>query len=515
MIRLGWALAIPLILSLSVRAAAPSFLITVGDRALDQPVAGRLLVFVVGPDRPLRAGESPGSWDFCDEPMPIYATSVSQIKAGDAVRIDDSSDHYLAKLSDLPAGDYSAMAVLDWHDDASGWDMEPGNVSSKVVSFRVRGTSGPEVKLALDQVVSEQAVKPQQVEIVEIRSELLSDFRGRDVYLRAGVVKPLLFDPAKSDASYSAIYEVPGFGGRHFDASAIARKRTSLKDRPSTPSRKLAMQTFYIVLDPESPNGHTLFADSEVNGPYGRALTEELIPELEKRYPLIADVNHRIITGHSSGGWSTCWLATQYPDVFGGAWPSSPDPLDFRRFELVDIYSDKSFYERDGKDIPSTRDLKNDVTITVRQEAMREEIFSKGNASAQQWDSWQAVWGSSAGNFRPKSLWDPMTGEIDRKEVGHYQRYDLSLLLRNDPAKYSPIWRERIRLVVGDMDDYYLNEAVAMLKDELAKLPATGNEKANKGYIKIVPGKTHGSVYGTKEMRNFDAEMLEFLNDGK
>ncbi len=488
--------------------AAPSFVINVGAKALEKPVDGRVFVFIVGPNRPLERGESPGNWDFCAEPMPVYAKNVSQIMSNDLVTIDGSSDFYLTKLSELAVGTYSAMAVLDWHDQASGWDMEPGNVSSKIVSFKVDGKSDTQVKLSLTHIVREKKTDVTRFEIVDIQSKLLSDFQGRKVHLRAGVVKPINYDEKKQ---YAAIYEVPGFGGRHTDAGGVARRRSGLASRKDSPEKSLAEQTLYIVLDPESPNGHTLFADSDVNGPYGKALTEELIPELEKRYPLIADAKHRIITGHSSGGWATCWLATRYPEVFGGAWPSSPDPVDFRRFELVDIYSDKSFYDRDGKEMPSTRDTENNITITLRQEATREEVFAPNNASGQQWDSWQAVWGSNAGNFRPKSLWDPMTGEIDRAEAEHYKKYDLSLLLRNEPAKYAPIWRERIRLVVGDMDDYYLNEAVVMLKDELAKLPATGDLKSNKGYIKIIPGKTHGSVYDTPEMRGFDKEMLEFL----
>ncbi len=509
MTRLALACTALLVLLFAPISYATSFVVDVAPKTLDSPVNGRLFVFIVGPNRPLHRGESPGGWDFCAEPMPVYATSVKQLKAGDKLVIDEMADWYLARLNELKPGKYSAMAVLDWHDEASGWDMEPGNLSSKVVTFKVDERSSEPIKLTLSEVVNGPSIDPKRVEIVDIKSKALSNFHGREIHLRAGVVKPINFDEGKP---YAAIYEVPGFGGRHFDAQREAERRAGMTKGKQSVAKSLAEKTFYIVLDPESPNGHTLFADSDVNGPYGKALTQELIPELEHRYPLVADAKHRIITGHSSGGWATCWLQMQYPDLFGAAWPSSPDPVDFRRFELVDIYDGRSFYERDGKDIPSTRDQKDNVTITVRQEASREEIFTKDNASGQQWDSWQAVWGSNAGHFRPKSLWDPISGEIDRFEAEHYKKYDLSLLLRNDPARYAPIWRERMHLVVGGMDDYYLNEAVAMLRDELAKLPPTGDEKTNNGYIKIVPGKGHGSIYESAEMKHFDDEMLEFLS---
>ena len=105
-----------------------------------------------------------------------------------------------------------------------------------------------------------------------------------------------------------------------------------------------------VVLDPDCGTGHHVFADSATNGPRGAALIEEFIPYLERRFPLLADPRARLLNGHSSGGWSSLWLQVTYPDFFGGTWSTSPDPVDFRDFQRINIYAsgENMFRDRDG-----------------------------------------------------------------------------------------------------------------------------------------------------------------------
>ena len=93
----------------------------------------------------------------------------------------------------------------------------------------------------------------------------------------------------------------------------------------------------HVFLDASFTTGHHVFADSVNNGPWGRALTEEFIPHLEKQFRLIPKTSARFLTGHSSGGWSTMWLEVNYPDVFGGTWSTSPDPVDLHSFTGIDV----------------------------------------------------------------------------------------------------------------------------------------------------------------------------------
>jgi hypothetical protein len=476
-----------------------SFRITLAPSARKDPAEGRLLVFLVREGSKVEPDAEPVDGPFWDDPQPIFGVDAA-LAPGASVVVDGSADGYPVRASALPAGRYRAQARFDLAHLDSEWRREPGNLWSDPASFEVgaAGAAKP-VELALTHVVTlEPPPKADGVEWFEQRSALLSRFRGHDVFLHAGVVLPKDYDPKRH---YPAIYEVPGFSGNHLGAASRRR-------RPEDgAAAELARASFRIVLDPEGPNGHTLFADSENNGPCGQALVKELVPALEAKYPLIAAPSARMLRGHSSGGWSTLWLALTYPDVFGATWSSSPDPVDFRRFQLVDVYGQKNFYAgADGSDLASLRSS-GAVKMTIRQEARGEDVLGPDNTSGQQWDSWFAAFGPKNERGHPAALFDPETGAIDSSVAESYRRFDVGELLRKDPAHLVPLFREHVRLIVGTEDSFYLNEAVALLKKELDELP---HEASDPGYVKLVPG-DHGSVFSSDAMRAIPSEMLTHL----
>jgi len=474
-----------------------SFRVRIDPSVRAEPAEGRLLVLLVRDDSRIGARREPADGPFFEDPQPLFGIDA-RIAPGESASIDDAATAFPTKLSQLAAGKYRAQARFDLVRADSEWRREEGNLYSAPVAFEIPGAGA--IDLALDEVVR---VEPPRtvagVEWFEMRSESLSKFRGREVVLRAGVALPADFDPARK---YAAIYDVPGFGGNHRGTSA-QRKRDA--DDVSAKS-VLARETFKIVLDPEGPNGHTLFADSDNNGPCGAALVRELIPALEKKYPLIAEPPARLLRGHSSGGWSTLWLALTYPDVFGATWSSAPDPVDFRRFQRIDVYSGDNFYAHDGAEIASYRS-DGKVRMTTRQESGGEEVVGPDNTSAQQWDSWFAAFGPRNERGHPAALYDVVTGAIDLEVAKSYRRYDIGALLRADPERYAPIFRANVRLVCGAEDSFYLNEAVALLA---ADLEAT-KTAPGAGYITIVPGLDHGSIYGSAEMKRQADEMLAHL----
>src|SRR5207245_1821593 len=117
------------------------------------------------------------------------------------------------------------------------------------------------------------------------------------------------------------------------------------------------VEMLHVVLDPSCRLGHHVFADSENNGPYGKALIEESIPHIEKQFRGIGLPAARFVTGHSSGGWSSLWLQITYPDFFGGVWATAPDPVDFRDFSRIDLPwpEDNFFTDPGGKQRPIAR----------------------------------------------------------------------------------------------------------------------------------------------------------------
>ncbi|MBY0111300.1 MAG: esterase family protein [Phycisphaerales bacterium] len=520
-------------------AAAATFKVRAADGVGPEAASGRLVVFVIadaslkkedGSGGPLNPKTLPLDGPLWDSAEPIFATDVRGLKRGEAAEVNDSAEWLVAKPSELAPGTYRAQALLITRRNNSSWRREAGNLySSTPVSFEVKQPGAePRVEIVLDTVTTAQVrAEAAEIEWYSTLSTSLTAYRGRPIMMRAGVLFPKNYDPSRK---YPTIYFVPGFGG---DDTYVERLKAG-RDRSKDPAEKeLAENSFTIVLDPESPNGHTLFADSENNGPCGRALVEELIPALESKFPLIAKPEARLLRGHSSGGWSTLWLALQYPQTFGAAWSTSPDPVDFRKFQLVNIYEDENFYQSRGKDgtlneWPSFRRTSRDSgqskeIMTVRRECRQEDMLGADNSSGQQYDSWCAVAGPRNERGRPAALFDPVTGVIDRAVAEKYRAYDIGEIVRKQPQKYLPILKERVRLICGDADSFYLNEAVRLFVHDVAKLDgqeiaadATAPLKwtptgGGFGSIVLLPGYDHGTVFGAPEVRAFPKEMLEYL----
>jgi hypothetical protein len=483
----------------------------------DRPLDGRLVVFAIREGAPLSPDASPIDGPFWDAPQPMWGVDVRGVPPGGTVRVGDEATSFGYRLSELPAGQYRFQALLDRHRLDSDWRREPGNFYSDVVEAVVPEGGEGEVRLVLSRRVGVQPTGlPPGFEEFRVRSALLSAFAGRNVDLVASVSAPAT---VKAGRRYAAIYLIPGFGGTHAEVSEAGRIRSL---------RTLAESVFVITLNPESPNGHTLFADSDCNGPWGAALVRELLPALEREYPLAGRPEARLLRGHSSGGWSAVWLAVTYPEVFGGAWASAPDPLDFRAFQRADIYAGGNMYgpAAERPEVTALEPLPGDepsyrrdgrALMTVAQENAMEEVLGPGNTSGQQWDSWQAVFGPRAAGWPATgvspgaALFDARTGVIDAEVAAHYARFDIGRLLREDPARFGPIFKQRIRVLCGGEDDFYLERAVGLVKEEVDRLQFLVLPEGDHGYMRIVPGRDHGSVLATPEAAAMYAQMLDHL----
>ena len=473
---------------------------------------GRVVVYLIRPDSSIPERTPPAMAPFFSDPQPVYGVDVKGFGPGDMVRVDDAASvGFPGRTSELEAGEYRVQAVFDWQSESGSWYREPGNVFSAVVTATKGDGGGVVVPVTLTNRVPappEPSVAGGQ--FFEVRSEMLSAFRGRDVFLRAGVALPIDHDPL---SEYPAIYEIPGFGGDRSSALREAQRRRTFE--AGSEQEVLARSAFRIVIDPDGPNGHTLLADSANNGPVGQAIVEELIPALERRYRLIASPEARLVTGHSSGGWTTLWLMTEYPEVFGAGWSSAPDPVDFHAFQRVDIYNDANMYYRqtpEGERVALasyTRDGK--VLMTIAEENAVENAIGPRNTSGEQWDSWLAVFGARADDGNPADLFDTASGSIHREAGEHFRRYDIVSRLRSDPERFGPIFRDRIRLVVGDADSFDLHIAVERLKVALGEVWPKVTMEMTPGYIEIVPGADHGSVLRSEIVSGWDGEMIQHL----
>jgi Putative esterase len=419
---------------------------------------------------------------------PIIGVDVKDLSADRVVVVDLKAIVYpLEYLAQLPAGDYYVQAVFECNRDLQLVDA-PGNLFSNPLKVTLDPTKGETVKIELTQ--KEPAEKlpddTEYVKYVKIRSELLSKFHGRPMYLRAGVILPRDFDKDK-ERKYPLRVHTGGFGTRFTEAGGMMAGGTHFRNTwldDDTPRMIL------LHLDGAGPFGDSYQVNSDNNGPYGDAVTRELIPYVEKQYRGIGRPQARFLDGASTGGWVSLGLQVFYPDFFNGAWSHAPDPVDFRAFELIDIYEDKNVYvNKAGFERPSAREINGDVRFTMRNEVQRERTIGRGDRwelSGFDWGSWNAVFGPRGDDGLPKPLWDGKTGKIDPDALDHWKKYDLRRVLEKDWATLGHKLRGKIHIWVGEADDYFLNNAVHLLDDFLQTA-----KPAYEGKISFAAGKNH------------------------
>jgi hypothetical protein len=289
------------------------------------------------------------------------------------------------------------------------------------------------------------------------------------MYLRAGVILPRGFAKDK-DRHYPLRVHIGGYGtrftaaGRRMDEGAKFRKVWLADETP---------RMLFAQLDGAGPFGDPYQINSHNNGPYGDAVVRELIPYIEKTYRGIGQGWARVLDGGSTGGWVSLALQIFYPDSFNGAWSRAPDPVDFRAYELMNIYADENAYvNRHGFERPSSREISGDVKTTVRHECQFERVLGRGSRwerSGLDWCAWNAVFGPRGDDGLPRPLWDGVTGKIDRTVVEHWKQYDLRLVLEKNWPMLAPKLRGKFHICVGEADEYFLNNAVHLLDDFLRR----------------------------------------------
>jgi len=483
-IRVGLAAA--MVAALWVPAAAVSFEVSTPARAFAGTFTGRVVVYLSKRDAEPRFGP-----DWFD-PQPCYSIRVKDGKAGETFRVEnDGSVGFPGALKDLPPGMYTVQAVVDRNLGGRAIGQTPGNLYSKPTRVAIDGTTEA-VPILCDQLIEEPTFEDTAtVKGVRLRSELLSKFYGHDMFLRAAVVLPA--DAAPSDR-FPVVYEIPGFGGTHYRFSGQASEHGTTRG---------GQKFITVVLNPDCPTGHSVFADSANNGPWGKALTTELIPFIEAKYPAIGKPWARFTRGHSSGGWSSLWLQVAYPDFFGGCWSTSPDPVDFRRYQEVDIYAaNANAYRRPNGDAFGVARQGGKMLVTVEQFS-RMELPIRG----EQLGSFDAVFSPRGANGEPKRLYDATTGKIDADVATAWQQYDIWLKLKREWPTLKDKLRGKLHIYMGTEDTFYLDAAVRLLKENLKGLGSDAK-------VELFPG-DHGSVLTPALDARIGAEMAQSFKSHK
>ncbi len=419
---------------------------------------------------------------------PFFARDVSDFTQGKIAAIDDKAASFpIENLSRLQAGEYYVQALLDTNTDLKSINS-PGNLYSAPQKITLDPARSGAIKIELTQKIplEELPADTENIKYIKIKSELLSKFHNRPIYLRAGVILPRDYE-ADPQRRFPLRVHIGGYGSRFLNVRAMMAQGAGFRRAWED---KTAPSMILLHLDGDGPYGDSYQINSENNGPYGDAITQELIPYIEKQFRGIGDSWARVVDGGSTGGWVSLALQVFYPDFFNGAWSYCPDGVDFRAFQLINIYQDRNAYiNRHGFERPSARDLNGDVRFTIRHECRMENALGEGDSwamSGEQWGAWNAAYGPRGEDGRPRPLWNPVTGEIDHTISEQWKKYDLRLILQENWKTLGPRLRGKINIWIGEADDYFLNNAVHMLDAFLSKA-----NPPFEGRIVYGPGKGH------------------------
>jgi hypothetical protein len=453
----------------------------------------------------------------------VFGIDVEGWRSGQTKSVDQNAFGYpVRNLSQIKPGEYWVQALLhryetfkrsDGHivklpmDRGEGqqWSRAPGNLYSTPKQIRIDANTQSPIAIALDKIIPpiEPPKDTKYVKHIKIQSERLTKFWGRPMHLGAHVLLPEGFD-AHPEARYPLVI----FHG-HFpaDFGGFREQAPDPNLKPDYSERfKLAgynrivqehAHQFYkdwtgpnfprfliVEIQHANPYYDDSYAVNSANlGPYGDAITYELVPEIEKRFRGIGKGWARFLYGGSTGGWEAMAAQVFYPDDYNGAWIACPDPIDFRAYTVVNIYEHENAYYADSKwkrmPRPGKRNYLGELSATVEDMNHMELALGSNSRSGGQWDIWQAVYSPAGSDGYPKPIWDKLTGKIDRSVAEYWrENYDLSHILKRDWSKLGPKLAGKLHIYVGEADNYFLNNAVYLVEEFLksTKNPHYGGE---------------------------------------
>lgn len=475
-----------------------------------EPVTGRAYVLITrSHDSQARSQRSFGHQPVSSRTgEPFFGVDVERVSPSEVIVIDDSAKGYpVAKITDLPPGDYFAQAVLNiytefhradghviwahmdqWEGQHFNWS--PGNLLSEVKEIRIPADGSATYRLEFNEVIPPVVVPPdtEWVQRVKIESPLLSRFWGRPIYLGATLLLPKGYWQDEQTL-YPTLYIQGHFSlDPPFDFTTEPKAESEEARRERLRRGRETGYEFYqswiaddfprfIAVTLQHPTPYfddSYLVDSANNGPYQEAITTELIPELEKRFRMIPEGYARLLTGGSTGGYEALAAQVHQPKFYGGTWVFYPDPIDFRSLFQINIYEDENAFRAPGYEwlAPERyafRASDGQPLQSIRQLSQLHEALGSRGRSGEYLEAWEAAFGPVGADGYPRPLWDRKTGKIDR-EVATYWRekgYDLRHYLAENWQRIGPDLVGKIHLYCGDMDNYYFNLPVYMLEEFL------------------------------------------------
>ena len=473
--------------------------------------------------------------------VPVWGKNVRALEPGEGTIIDSGVLGYpLESIANIPSGEYYVQGYVNiytefkradghtlWlHKDqweGQRWNSSPGNIASNVVKVRIDPTESRTIRLVCDQVNPpiEMPADTAWVKRIKFKSKILSDFWGQPMYLGATILLPKGYD-THPDVHYPVNY-----AQGHFSLRAPYYFRAEPPE-DDDPYDKFGYEFYQywnsddcprmlaVTFQHPCPYYDDSYAVNSPNiGPYGDAVMKELIPAIEEKFRIIRKPYARLLSGGSTGGWESFALQLFHPDFFGGTWTGYPDPLDFRRFQLQNIYEQPNLYytvhEWMKVDIPETRSTDGDILFQTKDRCLFELVIGDKSRSGLVWSIWNALFTPIGEDGYPRDLWDWKTGEIDPEVAEEWKKFDLSLFLRENWDWLGPKLVGKLHLYAGDMDNAYLNLSVVLVEEFLENT----TDPYYDGVVNYGDGAPHGWMPRGRELFElFEEHLLKYAPRG-
>ncbi len=432
----------------------------------------------------------------------IFATNLKNWDASEEFTFDENVKLVKSvdvSLADFPNGKYKIQVLWDQDTKESGINA-PGNLYSEPLLVDL--DENRTVELPLTKIVGPMKLADHKLlKEVDIKSEVLSKWWGKEMRLKAAVVLPRnYFD--QPERKYAVRYNVAGYGGRYTRANRFLRNMDWWTSEE-------APEILNVYLDGEGPFGDCYQLDSENSGPYGTALTTELIPYIEKEFRGIGTPESRFVEGCSTGGWVSLALQLFYPDFFGGCFSYSPDQVDFENCQLINIYKDdNAFFNEYDYLRPIMRDITGEPILSQKDFIQFENVLGRSDTyvtSGGQFSAFTALFSPKGEDGLPKPMFDPVTGKIDREVAEYWKKHDLKKYVESNWETLGPKIKGKIWVWTGDMDNFYLNPAMRAFDEMIHKME---NPKSDAS-INYTPMKGHCAEYNEIKVIQQIAEKLK------
>jgi len=470
-------------------AAAERFEISFPKEMSAAPLDGHVMLLISTSGKP----EPRFQISFTASSQQAFGVDVDGLAPGAAAVVDAATLGYPRdSLKDIPAGDYYVQAVLNIYEtfhlanghtvklppdkgEGQRWASKPGNLYSKPQKMHLGAGSGEAIRLSLTEKVPDvPAAEPDSkwVKHLKMRSELLSRFWGRPVELGAVVLLPDGWEE-HPQAHYPLIV-MQGHFSRNLPGGLAMRSEpgpgSGYKFYQDWIAGRMP-RVIIMTIQHATPYFDDSYAVNSANaGPYGDAITQELIPYVERQFRGIGQGWARAVYGGSTGGWEALASQVFYPDFYNGAWVFCPDVVDFRAYMTMNLYEDKNAYWVEGPFArvprPAMRQADGMLLSTMAQMNRFELVQGTRSRSGEQLDAWQAYFSSVGEDGYPKPVFDKVTGDIDHKVAEYWkERYDLTHIMERDWQSLGPKLAGKLHVCVGDADSFYLDRAVHLLQD--------------------------------------------------